>query len=60
MTLSQIIPDDRTSKLIVMASPAAFPRIEAIIKELDVPISGEGRINVYSLANANAEDMATR
>ena len=26
--------------------------------EIDVPISGEGRINVYPLQNANAEDIA--
>ncbi len=58
-TLSQLIPDERTNKLIVIASPAAFDRILALVKELDLPISGEGRINVYYLENANAEDIAS-
>lgn len=58
-TLSQLIPDERTNKLIVIASPAAMERIDALIKEIDIPISGEGRINVLYLENANAEDVAS-
>ena len=57
-TLSQIIADERTNKLIIVASPAGFERIDALIREVDVPISGEGRINVHYLNNANAEDLA--
>ena len=60
VTLSQIIPDERTNKLIIVASPAAFERIQQLVREMDVPTnSGEGRINVYSLENANAEDLAS-
>lgn len=58
-TLSQLIPDERTNKLIVIASPAAMERIDALIREFDIPISGEGRINVLYLENANAEDVAS-
>lgn len=58
-TLSQLIPDERTNKLIVIASPMAMERIDALIREIDIPISGEGRINVYPLENANAEDVAS-
>ncbi|MBX5483826.1 MAG: type II secretion system secretin GspD [Myxococcaceae bacterium] len=59
VSVSQIIPDERTNKLIVIASPAGFERIEELIKLLDVPIPGEGRINVYYLENADAEEMAS-
>jgi general secretion pathway protein D len=58
-TLSQLIPDERTNKLIVIASPAGMERIDALIREIDIPISGEGRINVLYLENANAEDVAS-
>ena len=59
-TLSQLIPDERTNKLIIIASPAAMDRINALIREIDIPISGgEGKINVYYLENANAEDVAS-
>src|SRR5690606_33494388 len=57
-TLSQVIPDERTNKLIIVASPAALERIDTIVREVDIPISGEGRINVYYLSHANAEEMA--
>jgi general secretion pathway protein D len=58
-TLTQLIPDERTNKLIIIASPAALERIENLIREIDIPISGEGRINVYYLENANAEELAS-
>ena len=58
-TLTQLIPDERTNKLIVIASPAAIERIMSLIREIDIPISGEGRINVYYLENASAEDVAS-
>ncbi len=58
VTLFTIIPDERTNKLIIVASASANERINDIIREIDVPISGAGRINVYTLANATAEDLA--
>jgi general secretion pathway protein D len=57
-TVTTLIADERTNKLVVVATPAANERIDSLLKEIDVPISGEGRINVYSLQNANAEDIA--
>ncbi len=58
-TLSQLLPDERTNKLIIVASPAAFERIMSLIAAIDVPIAGEGRINVYFLQNTAAEDIAS-
>jgi general secretion pathway protein D len=59
VTFSQIIPDERTNKLIIVASPAAFERIQSLVRELDIPTAGTERINVYPLENANAEEMAS-
>jgi general secretion pathway protein D len=58
-TLTQIIPDERTNKLVIIASPTAFERIAELISALDIPTVGGGYINVYYLANANAEDVAS-
>jgi general secretion pathway protein D len=58
-TLSQIIPDERTNKLIIVASPSAFERIQRIVREVDVPTEAGGRINVYPLENADAEELAS-
>jgi general secretion pathway protein D len=57
-TLTQLIPDDRTNKLIVVASPAALESIQALIREIDIPVPGEGSIHVHYLENANAEEIA--
>jgi general secretion pathway protein D len=54
-----MIPDERTNKLIVVATPSAMERIHDLLAQIDVPISGEGRINVYNLSNANAEELAS-
>ncbi|EPX58585.1 general secretion pathway protein D [Cystobacter fuscus DSM 2262] len=59
VTFSQMIPDERTNKLIVVASPAAFERIQSLVRELDIPTAGTERINVYPLENANAEELAS-
>jgi len=57
-TLTQLIPDERTNKLIVIASPAAMESIQSLIREIDIPIAGEGSIHVHYLENANAEEIA--
>jgi general secretion pathway protein D len=59
VTFSQMIPDERTNKLIVVASPAAFERIQSLVRELDIPTAGTEKINVYPLENANSEEIAS-
>ncbi|MBZ4417111.1 type II secretion system secretin GspD [Myxococcus sp. RHSTA-1-4] len=59
VTLSQIIPDERTNKLIIVASPAAFDRIQELVAQLDIPTTSGNRINVYNLEHANAEELAS-
>lgn len=58
-SISRVIPDERTNKLIVIANRKAFEQIDNLIRQLDVPTGDTGRINVYYLENANAEDLAS-
>lgn len=58
ISITRVIPDERTNKLIVIASSRAFDQIEAMVKQLDVPTGDTGRVNVYYLENASAEDLA--
>jgi len=58
VSVSKIIPDDRTNKLIVIADEKSFQRILDLIEQLDVPTAGEGGIHVVFLRNASAEEMA--
>jgi general secretion pathway protein D len=58
VSVSKIIPDERTNKLIIIADEKSFQRILELIEQLDVPTSGEGGIHVVFLRNANAEELA--
>jgi len=54
-----IVPDERTNKLIVVASEVDTLKIKELINLLDKEIpKGDGDIHVYYLQNANAEDLS--
>ncbi len=63
ITVSQIIPEDRSNTLIIVATEKAYQHILGLINRLDQtggPLdSAADRLHVYPLANANAEDMAS-
>ncbi|BDG04343.1 type II secretion system secretin GspD [Anaeromyxobacter oryzae] len=58
VSVSKILPDDRTNKLVIIADDKSFQRIMDLIEQLDVPTSADGGIHVVFLKNANAEDLA--
>jgi general secretion pathway protein D len=54
----KIIPDERTNSLIVLATPAEYRTISRLVRKLDVETpEGTGRINIYYLQNAVAEEI---
>ncbi|MCK6544939.1 type II secretion system secretin GspD [Myxococcota bacterium] len=60
VTVSKILADERTNKLIIIASDRAFKQIMALKKELDVPDTGsESQIQVIHLKHADAEELAS-
>ncbi len=58
-SLSKAIADERTNKIILVAPARAFPKIQSMIDRLDVPIPGEGQIQVVTLQHADAEELAS-
>ena len=50
--------DERTNRLLVIASPGLLPRVEDLVSQLDVEVPGDGRARVYRLKNADAKDIA--
>src|SRR6185503_13422031 len=56
-----IMADERTNSLVVLASEPAYLRVKALVSRLDVSvdIEGAGKIFVYPLENADAEEMST-
>jgi general secretion pathway protein D len=54
----RFIVDERTNAIIVIATRAAIAQIANLIELLDYQRKGTGRIHVYRLQNADAEEMA--
>jgi general secretion pathway protein D len=54
----RIITDERTNALLVLAPRQQLEEVRRLVAKLDVPVTGGGRIHVYYLKNANAEEMA--
>jgi general secretion pathway protein D len=58
MTISKMIPDERSNQLIIIASDRAYARVLTLIRKLDVPIEGgDSRIHVYYCENANCDEL---
>jgi general secretion pathway protein D len=55
----KIIPDERTNSVVLVANADDTATMKKVIRDLDVPApKGKGRINVYYLRNADAEEIA--
>lgn len=54
----RIITDARTNALILLASRTILEEMRTLIRKLDVPVEGGGRIQVYYLRHADAEELA--
>jgi len=54
----RIITDSRTNSLIVLAARAQLDDVRDLVRKLDVPVTGGGRIHVYYLQYADAEELA--
>ncbi len=54
----RILTDERSNSLIVLASRQRLADIRDVVAKLDLPVSGFGRIHVYYLKHADAEELA--
>ncbi len=54
----RILTDERTNSLIVLAPKTQLQEVRRLVRKLDVPVSGGGRIHVYYLQHADAEELA--
>jgi general secretion pathway protein D len=54
----RILTDERTNSLIVLASRSKLEDIRGMVRRLDIPVTGGGRIHVHYLKHADAEELA--
>ncbi|MFW6067503.1 MAG: type II secretion system secretin GspD [Myxococcota bacterium] len=57
--VTKIIPEERSNSLIIMATERAYLRVLELIRQLDVPLEGEGRIHVHYVQHTDAEEIAS-
>ena len=57
-TIRNIISDERTNSLIIIATERAYLRILEMIRQLDLPLEGEGRIHVHYVQHGAASDIS--
>jgi general secretion pathway protein D len=53
----RILTDERTNSLLVLAPRQQLEEVRRLVAKLDVPVTGGGRIHVYYLKHANAEEL---
>lgn len=55
---SKIIADDRTNSLIILGNQETLNNIKSLIAKIDFDVAGGGKIHVYYLQFADAEQLA--
>ena len=57
--ITKVLADERTNQLLIVCPDATLQEVLGLIRELDVPIPGEGQVHIYYLENADAEETAS-
>ncbi len=55
----RILTDERTNSLIILTARQRLEELRNVIRRLDVPVTGGGRIHVYYLKHADAEELSS-
>lgn len=53
----RILTDERTNSLLILSSRQQLSDIRELVRKLDIPVTGTGRIHVYYLRHADAEEL---
>ncbi len=61
VSISKIVADDRTNQIVIRANQRSFEAIKSLVSRIDVPVADgeQGKVHVYYLENASAEDLAS-
>jgi general secretion pathway protein D len=54
----RILTDERTNSLLVLSSRQQLADIRELVRKLDIPVTGHGRIHVYYLRHADSEELS--
>ncbi len=58
-TVNKVMADERTNRLLIVATRRSYRSIKRLIKELDTPVEGDGQVHIHQLNHAKAGDLAS-
>jgi len=56
--LDKLVADDRTNQIVVLCNAQALKRVTKIIRDIDIPLPGDGQIWVHYLKFASSNELA--
>lgn len=57
-SVSKVIADDRTNRLLVVATRRSYRQVKRLIERLDISVEGDGQVHIHQLNHAKAVDLA--
>ena len=56
--VGKVIADERTNRLLIVATARSYRQIKDLIAKLDVSVEGDGQVHILQLSHAKASDLA--
>ena len=56
--VGKVIADERTNRLLIVATARSYRQIKDLIAKLDISVEGDGQVHIMRLNHAKAEDLA--
>lgn len=56
--VSKVIADERTNRLLVVATRRSYRQVKRLIERLDISVEGDGQVHIHQLNHAKAVDLA--
>ncbi len=56
--VGKVIADERTNRLLIIATARSYRRVKSLISQLDVEIPGDGQVHIHQLNHAKATEVS--
>ena len=57
--VSKVIADERTNRLLIVASRRSYRKVKKLIERLDIAVEGDGQVHIHQLNHAKAADVSS-
>jgi general secretion pathway protein D len=57
--VSKVIADERTNRLLIVATRRSYRKVKKLIARLDIAVEGDGQVHIHQLNHAKAADLSS-